>query len=62
LETIILLAVGLLVFAIIYNKVKRLIDTVSGKQVDKFCDCGTCSSPCAIHKISFTDDDNQKLN
>jgi heterodisulfide reductase subunit C len=58
-ETIILIAAGILALVILFFKARRLFDTVKGSGQSP-CDCGNCSSSCAMREIPDLPDDAQK--
>ncbi len=45
-ETVVLLALALLVLVILFLRVKRVIETVEGKEETHSCNCCSCSCSC----------------
>lgn len=62
-ETIILIAAGLLAMLILYFKARRLFTAFKGDSQKSFCDCGNCCTPCAVRKIPDLtgDSDSNKI-
>ena len=56
-ETIILLAILMLVLIIIFNKIRQLVGVIQGKEVNA-CDCDSCECSCSSRKDGRLRDDS----
>lgn len=57
-ETVLLIAAGVFSLVILYFNARRLVGTARGDSTKSACNCGNCSSSCAVREIPNTDDDS----